>query len=645
MVLALPGILEAEEKQIQKPEFLVAGHWLSAWEEDGAMYLFLPGWAEPEQVVTGQQLRLDGQLLQAGDSLAGIAFDKEYSAAVFNRQATLTVISTGELPTLFLDTVSGSMENLRWDKARQEQGFLQLMDSSGALVLKSSLDWISGRGNMTWELEKRGWGFKLPKAADLLGMAPSDKWVLLANAYDATRGLRNYAAYKMALETGMEYSRDLRFIDLYLNGEYVGLYQLTERITEGENALDIGDLDTANARENPGVLLRPEKLDIQQEWNEDGIIQKSWADLRSPADVSGGYILERNYGYKLEDKPFQFATDAKESFVVRYPSIVTQQEIDYISTLMQQVENAIYAPDHIDPASGKKLTELIDLDSWVRKMLVDETTKNEGMGTTSSYYYKKQGVDRVFAGPVWDYDKSFGSMGVFLSPEGLTYGSLHLDYSLWLKQFYTNPEVQRLARQYYQELYRPYLLSLAKERFREVSLEIQDSFEADLIRWRTEYETYDSSYDETNDTFGSLEAGVRFLERWTQARIAFLDRVWIDNEVLYYIAVVPEYEILYVLPEGTDLTEIGNVLGDEFVDIVTGEVPDYSKPLDRDYRLMVRSATDTSDMDTPKAQPQRMTLRLLVRWMIPVAALVGVMLILAWVDRHSICKKEKRDGT
>lgn len=604
---------------------------VSTWQNEDSLYLFLPGWAELDQVTWSQHVTINEKTYRAGDSLNGLEADRSYELKRNNHTFRFNLIQTSELPAMFIDTATGKLDYLKQDKNNQEKGQLRLLDADGNSLLDSPLEWISGRGNMTWTLDKKGWGFKLPAPASLLGMAPNTKWVLLANAFEATRGLRNYAAYKMAIETGLEYARDVRFLDLYLNGEYAGLYILAERIDEGENALNIGNLDQANAEANSAVRLNIDKALIQKEFSADGYVGKSWTNLKSPKDISGGYILERNYESKLDDKPYQFATGKLEHFVIRYPSLVTRDEADYISARMQQVENALFNPDYIDPESGLPLSQLIDLDSWAKRFLVDEASKNEGMAVTSSYYYKKQGDDAIYCGPVWDYDKSFGTFRTFQNPIGLTYGGMHFNYSPWLKRFYDHPEAQLLIRQYYADLVHPYLQSLVQGRLREWSQDIISSYQADWLRWQQEYESYTSIAFQENGCPGSLDAAVEFMEDWIQQRMDFLDEIWIKNQV-YYNIIDPDGDTVYVLPAGSDISELGQQYGSDYVDRETGLMPDYSQPLQQDYKLVYHPSDEIPEPTTSISDTIRVALRKWIRWLATPVLLLFAIWILCYQD-------------
>ena len=604
-------------------------HALSLWRDGaGTWYAFLPSYAEPEYVkfrTSGKTFLLGELAVEDGMPLSAVELQQTYAIKEGRRGdsgSRVIFLQSENLPTVFIDTRSGRMEYLKYNKDRREEASFLLVDADGAETGFDVIPWISGRGNTTWLADKKGWTFRLPEATPLLGMRKADKWVLLANALDPSGGLRNFSAYKMVLEAGLEYSSDLRFVDLYLNKEYAGTYQLVERIDEGIDQLNIGDLDAGNAEANP--LTDPDRAKITRLKDEDGTVIRTWAEIASPKDISGGYILERSYGAKLFDKPYLFVTDRQEGFVVRYPKAVSPEESGYISQLFQQAENMLFSDNAAEEAAGRKLTDLIDLDSWVKKYLVDEITKNEGAGATSSYFYKKAENDRLYAGPVWDYDKSFGTIqgALWYSPEGLSFCELHEACSHWWRHLYDFPEAYQLITQYYREIFRPYLWDLVNTQLDAWSAGISASYQMDWVRWRESHQTaLRESIDEyIGDIFPAHQADwlrwgetyqlpdsprpleqvtreklddtVSFLKDWILRRMSFLDQVWLDGEVCYNVSLGDR---VFSVPSGKaipDVLELGNRT---YINAVTGEIYDMNMPVTEDIVLEYKSDGSVSD--------------------------------------------------
>ena len=515
--------VETDEKEIVIP-FYVDGISVN--------YAILPSYADlaSTRVYSGEdEIFIDEVPLTEGATLAelGVNFGQQYTLRKNGAYTALFFLQSANLPTMYLNTESDRLEYLRDSKEHREAAHMMLVDENGKLVYDDDLEWMSGRGNQTWEYLKCGWGIKLQEKTSLMGMRESKKWVLLANLLDETCGLRNYVAYNLAARAGQgDFTSEVRFIDLYLNNEYWGIYMLAEKIDEGEGKLDIGDLDKLNEAVNPGLADGSWVPEQKTVLNESGAVVKAWSEILSPGDVSGGYILERNYGFKLDSQPHRFCTEAGENYVLRYPSIASEKEVDYIAGVVQQAENALMAPDYIDPVSGMRLEELIDMESWAQKYLVEEMTKNEGAGVTSSFFYKKYNSEKLFAGPVWDFDKSLGFGEAWSSPEDLTYCSSHpLSQTIVWKRFYENPQAYKQITELYRKTYREEYLALADE-LDEVAETISASVEMDYIRWKDEKPVGMFPWLKAHENH---KEAVEYLQNWMRARVEFLDSVWLTE--------------------------------------------------------------------------------------------------------------------
>lgn len=464
--------------------------------------------------------------------ISNISINEEYELFENNDVCGKVYFLCGSnIPAVYISSSSGNTElYLEQDKHNSESGYLTVVDANGTVDFDGYLKSISGRGNDTWQSYKKGWSLTLDKEVDLLGLKKSANWVLIGNFRDYTDGLRNYAAYNMADSIGLEYTSKLQFVDLFIDKKYVGLYMIAERIEQSEDYMDIGNLDELNNLANKSKLDASKLKHKEINEDDDGLPEKSWSDIASPEDISGGYILERNYGEKLEDKDYIFFTDNGEGFVVRYPNVVSKEEVDYITNVFQNVENALFSENHIDINTNKKLDELIDVNSFVKKYLIDEITKNEGAGSTSCYYYKKQGDDLLYAGPVWDYDKSFGIFGQWKDPEGLAYSSLYtLSPTYWYKELYDYGKANELIKKYYTELCRPYIIDLKDNLIDKWSRQIEKSYYMNWIRYQNELLTYENFDNISEDYFKDISNPVNDMKDWISKRLVYLDSVWVED--------------------------------------------------------------------------------------------------------------------
>ena len=263
-------------------------------------------------------------------------------------------------------------------------------------------------------------------------MDAAKKWVFISNASDASL-LRNALTRNLANHLGLAQSVEGVFVDLYLNGEYMGNYYVTEKVEVRENRLPITDLEEATE-----IVNDNEDLDsYETAWTD---TTKAKLIPNDPEDITGGYLIERDFDNRfLEEVELNnsyFITEAKESFIVRAPEYASENQIAYINDYIQSVENAILSSDGIDEGSGKSYQDLIDIDSFARKYLLEEVAANYDGGVASSYFYKDRDCvsEKLYAGPIWDYDVTWGNSPTYLgylsqSPERLTRLSFHADSS------------------------------------------------------------------------------------------------------------------------------------------------------------------------------------------------------------------------
>lgn len=504
-------------------------------EEENTYYFFLPSHYDKSNTTmkVNKSIVVDGLNIKDGQiNISDVLINKEYSIKSNNNDyGKLVFLHGSNIPAIYINTKSKSIDFLEANKENSDSGQIVIINDDGSVECSDKLEKISGRGNATWETcNNKPWSLKLNSAHSLFGMKESSNWILLANSFDESDGLRNFIAYTMSNEIGMNTGSELRFVDLYINNDYRGLYQICERIEYDDEKLNIGDLDALNNEANK-CILDIDKLTHSQLVDKDESLIKKWTNIESPDNITGGYILERNYDDKLYDKEHVFVTEGDEGFVVRYPEIVSKEEIDYISDIFQSIENALFSDDYIDSKSGKELSELIDVESWVLKYLVDEITKNEGAGTTSSYFYKKQNDKLIYGGPVWDYDKSLGNYRIWKDPNELTYSSWHeFSPTLWYERLYNYPKANELIKEFYKNRARPYLDKLISEILDEKADLISDSYYMDSIRWKWQatYE-YLEEYIYDEKKHGKIEYPTNYLKDWIMKREQFLDSIWLEE--------------------------------------------------------------------------------------------------------------------
>ncbi len=243
---------------------------------------------------------------------------------------------------------------------------------------------IRGRGNSTWGLPKKPYRIKFPEKFSPLGLnhTSARSWVLLANDMDKSL-IRNALAFDVSRElfnpeenhhssSAILFTACMKFINVYKDNRYLGLYQLSDQMEERKGRINVEDLVA-----------------------EDG---------SNPDKITGGYILESTIHGDND-----FLTSTKRiSWIIKYPDDEdrTKEQCDYIIDFVNKAEKALYQSDFKDPVNGwrKYFDENTLIDFIITKEICGDMD-----GFTSTYCYKRRGVDKLFFGPIWDIDKGWGN--------------------------------------------------------------------------------------------------------------------------------------------------------------------------------------------------------------------------------------------
>ena len=357
--------------------------------------------------------------------------DGKYSVTVLQggRSTPLTVMKSEGLRSLYL-TSGDPAHGRAWVDASKENrakdASLLLLGADGHVVYDGGLKDLKGRGHSTWKEPKKPYQIKLAEKTDLLETGdPAEvnrTWVLLANYCDPTM-LHN--ALTMALGEALElpFTPRSQPVDLYYDGEYRGTYFLSEKTEVGTGRVDVEDLESALEDANPETDL--DGLPVRTA-RDDGGREKSFVPgIALPEDWSGGYLLELDYPDRAREERSWFQT-ARDAYVVcKGPESLPEEAVDYVRGIYQRFEDAVYGGG-TDPAGGKTLQELTDLRSLAACYLLFELSEDVDSFQSSTFFYKKQGSDRLYAGPLWDFDHGYGAAGSALTERDLIAGRGYL---------------------------------------------------------------------------------------------------------------------------------------------------------------------------------------------------------------------------
>ncbi len=243
---------------------------------------------------------------------------------------------------------------------------------------------IELRGSSSRSWKKKQYGFETReengenKNISLMGLPAENDWILNAPYIDKSF-LRNVLSYDLARRMG-HYASRTRYCELFLNGEYMGIYILMEKIKRDKNRVNIARLDSA---------------DIEGD------------------DLTGGYIIKidkwGNDGFESKYLPLN-GTNRKILYQYHYPAddVILPVQKAYIKNHILAFEDMMFSDDFADPETG--YPAWIDVDSFVDFFIINELNKNVDGYRLSTFIHKdKDSKDgRLKMGPIWDFNLAFG---------------------------------------------------------------------------------------------------------------------------------------------------------------------------------------------------------------------------------------------
>ncbi|HNT40385.1 MAG TPA: CotH kinase family protein [Rubrivivax sp.] len=333
---------------------------------------------------------------------------------------------------------------------------------------------IRGRGNATWALPKKPYRIKLGQASSLLGLPAERDWALLANYLDKTM-LRNALAFCMGRQLGMDYTPASRFVELRLNGQYRGVYELTEHIKVGPQRVDIGT--SAATADDPGGFL----LEIDGRLDED-----YWFYGREPLNM-----------------PYTVKSDTDAAQTAR------------IAAVIDDFEQRLFGADFTDPATG--YAARLDVEALVDYYLINELMRNNDVFFSSTFVHRKDQGKLVF-GPLWDFDIAAGN----INPEGHESPGGWWAHDLgYMSQLFKDPGFARQVAARWQFLGGrvPALLAFVHD-----SAAALDAAQTrNYAIWNIGEEP---GWPHNRTLAGSYAGEVAYLSDWLEQRAAWLDAQW-----------------------------------------------------------------------------------------------------------------------
>ena len=518
----------------------VDGIQIPAVDVDGTNYLFLPASADLANLnVTITRSANDGSLVVAGDqgsqpvngnaaalNVSALASETDgyrlLTAKVGNGTAfTVRIMQATNLPTIYLTSTNANTQGRSYvdsSKRNTTTAALKMIDAAGSEISTMDIKELKARGNSTFTYAaKKSYQMKLETASDLLQNGENVKtWVLLANYFDAT--LMHDKLFKdMAAALEMPYTASCDWVNLYYDGEYRGVYLLSEKNAVKDTGINITDLEAAYKDQNPEYGTN---MTTATGTNAYGGSYTYTTGLTDPTDITGGYLLELNHD--APDEVNGFVTKKGKGVNVKSPEWCGDAAMEYISEYYQAFENAVYAMDENGNYTGinddgKHYYEYVDRDSLVKIFLLQELALSPD-GFISSLYFYKDANGIMYAGPIWDQDMTLGTGWTkYISPDTT-------DYHYLAEALIQIPDFREAVIAYYNATFAPQANALITEDGTIYGYAdcLADSAEMNFVLWPyiRVGDPNNAEHIWKNTTYASVLAD---MQNWLTQRIAKLD--------------------------------------------------------------------------------------------------------------------------
>ncbi|MBR3163394.1 MAG: CotH kinase family protein [Clostridia bacterium] len=451
-------LTEQEEGEIE--EFSISvnidNNAIKPFIKDDIYYLFMP------KTANLQKLEIDytGNI----DSISGASIDNTTKKITgsFENNSELTInlkdgkvqkviIMQSEVPSIYINNLTIKDDESNTPKTIQDVNSGNKSTKYNASLKVSGCDnnknnitqeiELKGRGNSSWKMPKRSYQIKLNNKENLLGIGKSKekKWILIANFQDPTL-LKNKVINDLCVNSGLSTCPNSSFADLYVDGEYLGNYLVSDKIEIKDNRISLKD--------DKGVII----------------------------EKDNAYYYEEDYYFRSNRGDYY---TVKEAFADG-DEAATIEAMNSFKNSLNEFEKELYSSN----PSWEKISSMIDVESFAKYYLINEFAENTDSYFSSCFYYKDGDNDVIHMGPTWDYDAAFGYS------KGIDKGeSPTIDYTLNYKNqshmayLYNFPQFAKIVDNIYSNNIKALL---ENTNINEMSKQIQNSAKMNAIVWSDE---------------------------------------------------------------------------------------------------------------------------------------------------------------
>lgn len=516
------------------------------YNTDGGCYAFLPSFATADtvslEVPDGYIAYFDGEKYT---KQTVFEINRTYELSIKNMFGItvdctkFTVLRSKHISALFIQIHNGTLNAVHTDINTKKTGTVCAITADGNIYYNGEFKSLSGRGNSSWEKNKKPYNLDFINEVNLTGIGGAREYALIASAVEESN-LRNKIVYDTSAKLGLKYSPESIFVDLYINGEYRGLYLLVERISVSESTININPLQIQTEELNQFKLNSYSTFST----NESEILKTGYNIKNNPTDITGGYVVEIDPRYAMSDNVF--STPDQLYFSVCYPNACSRAQIDYISGLFSDIENGF---------ENESYLQYIDLESWAKYYLIQEFFAN--VDNASFFFYKDSNIidSKVYAGPVWDFDLSIGLGGYQQGVNGATNPyRFYVNNWGWFEQLFESEPFFDAVTETYNTEFRQIIEELLTIKLEEYKNYISKASVMNKVRWENEQfcdwfefeETLDGNvnyiYDYLVERMKCFD--ITFAKKLPMIKVSLISQEPISENSFFYIAYSSRIDML-----------------------------------------------------------------------------------------------------
>lgn len=387
------------------------------------------------------------------------------------------------LPTVIINT-ENAQEIV--SKENEISSNVYIISENGTNLLSTSETGVRGRGNASWDqFPKKPYRLKFKSKQSPLGApASAKKWTLISNYSDKSL-MRNILAFEASRRFGQAYTPYCHPVDVIVNGEYRGCYQLCDQVEAAEGRVPAKD----------GYLI---EIDAYA-WKE---VSAFWSWKGTPVTIK----------HPDEDD-------------------ITDAQRNHIESFFNQMESAALDADFTDPEKGYR--KYLDLESFLRNLLVGDFCGNTDL-LWSVYMYKDAADGKLYTGPTWDHDLSFdndyrshpinnNNDFIFLTVPSPASDAVR---EMTRKIVKDDPQAKQMLAELWAEAYENGSLKTLPDYLEQTYLLLQESQELNFKRWKILNQQVHMNFQ----ALGSYEAEVQFVKKCIEERLIKFDQYIKNNQ-------------------------------------------------------------------------------------------------------------------